>query len=39
MIVKSGIEKIFLKFLHAQSLFWTDLLHKGEDFCPIFQII
>ena len=23
MMVKSGLEKIFLKFLHAQSLFWT----------------
>ena len=22
MMMKSGLEKIFLKFLHAQSLFW-----------------
>ena len=24
MMVKSGLEKIFLKFLHAQSLFQTN---------------
>ena len=31
MIVKSGLEKIFLKSLHAQTLFrLTHLLHKSE---------
>ena len=39
MIVKSGLEKIFLKFLLAQVFFGlTDLLHKWEDFCPTLQI-
>ena len=32
MMVKSGLEKMFLKFLHAQSLFQTTthLLHKSK---------
>jgi len=33
MMMKSGLEKIILKFLHAQSLFWKSfLLHRKEDF-------
>ena len=34
MIVKSGLEKIFLKFLHAESIFFgkSFLLHRKVDF-------
>ena len=39
MMVKSGLEEIFLKFLHAQAIFEkSDLLHKSEDFCTKWQI-
>ena len=27
MIVKSGLEKIFLKFLHAGTHFWTSFIY------------
>ena len=38
MMVKSGLEKIFLKFLLAQAFLGpTDLLHKWEDFYPKLQ--
>ena len=38
-MVKSGLEKVFLKFLLAQAFLGpTDLLHKWEDFCPKLQI-
>ena len=40
MMVKSGSEKIFLKFLHAQTfsglLIW--FIKALEDFCPKLQI-
>ena len=38
--LKSGLEKIILKFLHAQSLFWKTsfLLHRKGDFCIKLQI-
>ena len=33
MMVKSGLEKIFLKFLHAQAIFYQmNLSHRKEDF-------
>ena len=39
MMVKSGVEKIFLKFLHAQAIFkHFFLLHRNEDFCTKLQI-
>ena len=39
LMLKNGLEKMFLKFLHAQGLFKvTDLLQKWEDFCPKLQI-
>ena len=31
MMVKSGLEKIFLKLLHAQSLFQANSFHKSEE--------
>ena len=39
MIVKSGLEKIILKFLYAQNYFnELSTLHKREEFCPKVQI-
>ena len=38
MMVKSGLEKIFLKFLHAHSFRPPDLLHKSEDLGLKIQI-
>ena len=39
MMMKSGLEKIFLEFLHAQAIFrLIDLLHKVEDLCLKCQI-
>ena len=36
---KSGLEKIFLEFLHAQAIFeQSDLFHIKEDFCTKLQI-
>ena len=34
MMMKSGLEKIVLKFLHAQAI----LLHRNEDFGMKWQI-
>ena len=36
MMIKSGLEKIFLKFLHTQRR--TDLLHKSENLGLKIQI-
>ena len=34
MMAKSGLEKIFLKFLHAEAnFFYFILLHRKEEFC------
>ena len=31
---KNGLEKIFLKFLHAEAIFFYFILfHRKEDFC------
>ena len=39
MMVKSGLEKSILKFLHAQGLFFKFiLLHINEDFFTKLQI-
>ena len=39
MMMKSDLEKIFLKFLHAQAIFrLIDLLHKVEGLCLKWQI-
>jgi hypothetical protein len=39
MMVKSGVEKIFLKYLNAQAIFkQLFLLHGKEDFCTKLQI-
>ena len=36
MMMESGLEKIFLKFLHAQAIFrLIDLLHKVEGLCVL----
>ena len=38
MMVKSGLEKIFLKFLHAQAIFFEiNLHHRNEEFWPKVQ--
>ena len=37
MMVKSGLEKLFLIFLHALKTF-RSYLHKSEDVCPTLQI-
>ena len=39
MMVKSGLEKIFLKFLHALTIFYQmDLPHRMEEFWSKVQI-
>ena len=39
MMVKSGLEKIFLKFLHALTIFYyMNLPHREEDFWSKVQI-
>ena len=39
MMVKSGLVKIFLKFLHAQAIFFQIiLLHRKEAFSKKLQI-
>ena len=38
-VTKSDLEKIFLKFLHAQTIFfWLILLSRKEEFCIRLQI-
>ena len=38
MMMKSGLEKIFLKFLYAQAIFFQFiLLHRNEEFCMKWQ--
>ena len=39
MMMKSGLEKIILKFLHVQAIFyWKDLPHRKEEFWSKVQI-
>ena len=38
-MVKSGLEKIFLKFLYAKAIFFEiNLPHRKEEFCSKVQI-
>ena len=39
MMVKSGLQKIFLKFLHSQAIFYEmNLTHRKEEFWSKRQI-